>query len=154
MGFLGFRATNGLRDCTSFAMHVPHEEVHADDQPPHFPNVRVSVLSNLFCRTPWPLARTRATNLGLSAARPPTLRVCARSTTLSHLPAHVRSSVQRGRQRLAASHRQPEARTLLGPTRTCRCELGTSSNLRGPLAVPPLLGPTRQYVRSDRNLAL
>lgn len=35
-------------------------------------------LSNLFCRHPWPLARTRATNHGLSAARPSTLRVCAR----------------------------------------------------------------------------
>ena len=32
----------------------------------------------LICRHPWPLAHTRATNLGLSAARPPTLRVCAR----------------------------------------------------------------------------
>ena len=35
-------------------------------------------LSNLFCRHPWPLARTGATNHGLSAARPSTLRVCAR----------------------------------------------------------------------------
>ena len=32
----------------------------------------------LFCHHPWPLARTRAANLGLSAARPSTLRVCAR----------------------------------------------------------------------------
>ena len=32
----------------------------------------------LFCRYPWSLARTRAANLGLSAARPSTLRVCAR----------------------------------------------------------------------------
>ena len=34
-----------------------------------------------------------------------TLRVVVRSATLSRLPAHVRSSVQRGRQRLAASRR-------------------------------------------------
>ena len=34
---------------------------------------------NLFCRHPWLLAWPCATNLGLSAARPPTLRVCARA---------------------------------------------------------------------------
>ena len=42
--------------------------------------------SSLFCRTPWPLARTRATNLGLSAARPPTLRVCARAVRATRSP--------------------------------------------------------------------
>ena len=176
---------------------------------------------NLFCRHPWLLAWPHATNLGLSAARPPTLRVCARavratcrprahgslpgrpavgsglashtrlqqpagavcfrpraqpalrrrlaycnviwgrvvvtrharpaahtlrvvvrSATLSRLSAHVRSSVQRGRQRLAASRHQPEARTLLGPTRTCRCELGTPPE---PARTPRHPALTRTY---------
>ena len=35
-------------------------------------------LGELFCRTPWLPAWPCATNLGLTAARPPTLRVCAR----------------------------------------------------------------------------
>ena len=42
--------------------------------------------SYLFCRHPWLLAWPRATNLGLSAARPPTLRVCARAVRATRSP--------------------------------------------------------------------
>lgn len=42
--------------------------------------------SNLFCRHPWLLAWPCATNLGLSAARPPTLRVCARAVRATRSP--------------------------------------------------------------------
>lgn len=41
---------------------------------------------NLFCRHPWLLAWPCATNLGLSAARPPTLRVCARAVRATRSP--------------------------------------------------------------------
>lgn len=41
---------------------------------------------NLFCRHPWLLAWPHATNLGLSAARPPTLRVCARAVRATRRP--------------------------------------------------------------------
>ena len=42
--------------------------------------------SNFFCRHPWLLAWPCATNLGLSAARPPTLRVCARAVRATRSP--------------------------------------------------------------------
>jgi len=42
--------------------------------------------SNSFCRHPWLLAWPCATNLGLSAARPPTLRVCARAVRATRSP--------------------------------------------------------------------
>ena len=42
--------------------------------------------SSLFCRHPWLLAWPCATNLGLSAARPPTLRVCARAVRATRSP--------------------------------------------------------------------
>lgn len=41
---------------------------------------------NLFCRHPWLLAWPHATNLELSAARPPTLRVCARAVRATRRP--------------------------------------------------------------------
>ena len=41
---------------------------------------------NLFCRHPWLLAWPHATNLELSAARPPTLRVCARAVRATRSP--------------------------------------------------------------------
>ena len=41
---------------------------------------------NLFCRHPWLLAWPCATNLGLSAARPPALRVCARAVRAARSP--------------------------------------------------------------------
>ncbi len=43
-------------------------------------------LIELFCRHPWLLAWPCATNLGLSAARPPTLRVCARAVRATRSP--------------------------------------------------------------------
>lgn len=42
--------------------------------------------SSLFCRHPWLLAWPCATNLGLSADRPPTLRVCARAVRATRSP--------------------------------------------------------------------
>ena len=39
-----------------------------------------------FCRHPWLLAWPCATNLGLSASRPPTLRVCARAVRATRSP--------------------------------------------------------------------
>ena len=42
--------------------------------------------SNLFCRHLWLLAWPCATNLGLSAARPPALRVCARAVRAARSP--------------------------------------------------------------------
>lgn len=42
--------------------------------------------SSLFCRHPWLLAWPCATNLGLYAARPPTLRVCARAVRATRSP--------------------------------------------------------------------
>ena len=50
------------------------------------PTRRASYVLGFFCRHPWPLARSRATNLGLSAARPPTLRVCARAVRATRSP--------------------------------------------------------------------
>ena len=41
---------------------------------------------NLFCRHPWLLTWPHATNNGLSAARPPTLRVCARAVRAVRCP--------------------------------------------------------------------
>ena len=46
----------------------------------------IHAYSNLFCRQPWLLARPCATNLGLSAARPPALRVCARAVRATRSP--------------------------------------------------------------------
>ena len=46
---------------------------------------------NLFCRHPWLLAWPCATNLGLSAARPPTLRVCARAVVSRTASRRLRS---------------------------------------------------------------
>ena len=43
-------------------------------------------LPRVFCRHPWLLAWPCATNLGLSAARPPTLRVCARAVRATRSP--------------------------------------------------------------------
>ena len=43
-------------------------------------------LIELFCRHPWLLAWPCATNLRLSAARPPTLRVCARAVRATRSP--------------------------------------------------------------------
>lgn len=70
--------------------------------------------SSFLCRHPWPLARTRATNYGLSAARPSTLRVCARSASVTHSSAHVRSIGQRGRQSTRRSTHPACHRTLSG----------------------------------------
>lgn len=42
--------------------------------------------SRFICRHPWLLAWPCATNLGLSAARPPTLRVCARAGRATRSP--------------------------------------------------------------------
>ena len=44
------------------------------------------MLLNLFCRHPWLLAWPCATRRGLSAARPPTLRVCARAVRATRSP--------------------------------------------------------------------
>jgi hypothetical protein len=41
---------------------------------------------SFICRHPWLLAWPRATNLGLSADRPPTLRVCARAVRATRSP--------------------------------------------------------------------
>ena len=51
----------------------PRRTAQSGPSPPPIPSH-----SSFLCRHPWPLARTRATNYGLSAARPSTLRVCAR----------------------------------------------------------------------------
>lgn len=42
--------------------------------------------SNLFCRHPWLLAWPCATHRGLSAARPPMLRVCSRAVCATRSP--------------------------------------------------------------------
>lgn len=46
----------------------------------------MSYVAGFICRHPWLLAWPCATNLGLSAARPPTLRVCARAVRATRSP--------------------------------------------------------------------
>lgn len=62
--------------------------------------------AGFICRHPWLLAWPCAANLGLSAARPPTLRVCARAVRARpvHQPARAAKA---SLQRQPNSHRTP-----------------------------------------------
>ena len=78
--------------------------------------------SNLFCRHPWLLAWPCATRRGLPAARPPTLRVCARAVRATRSPRAQRSlpygqPPAPGGKGYAAAVIHKGARTLLVPTR-------------------------------------
>lgn len=65
---------------------------------------------NLFCRHPWLLAWPHATNLELSAARPPTLRVCVAGRVVRVRPVHQPARAAKApRGRHSDSRRKPPA---------------------------------------------
>lgn len=125
--------------------------------------------SYLFCCHPWLLAWLCATRRGLFAARPPTLRVCARAVRATRSPrAHgslpygqpsapvglrIRAySSQRGRQRLtAAATQQPPHAT---GNRLPAAPPAADAQQRPPEAVPgprrPLLQPEPASSTSER----
>lgn len=86
--------------------------------------------SSFLCRHPWPLARTRATNYGLSAARPSTLRVCARPVRATCRPrAQEVSRTASCRLRVVFAYAPTAARLRGLPPAACSAHTAPPSGL-------------------------
>ena len=113
----------------------------------------MSYVAGFFCRTSWLLAWPHATNNGLSAARPPTLRVCARAVRATRCP-RAHGSLPYGQPSAPGGLRiraygSPLARSasgrVLSPPYAADWPTATLSGARGQRASRPASGahPTR-----------